>query len=85
VRPAVATHDPGLIELTRQLGEQRSNGFEFQMLYGVRQDEQQRLVDRGHDVRVYLPFGSAWYPYLTRRLAERPANAWFFFRALVGR
>jgi len=85
VRPAVATHDPGLIELTRQLGEQRSAGFEFQMLYGVRQDEQQRLVDRGHDVRVYLPFGSAWYPYLTRRLAERPANAWFFFRALVGR
>jgi proline dehydrogenase len=85
VRPAVATHDPGLIELTRQLGEQRSDGFEFQMLYGVRQDEQQRLVDRGHDVRVYLPFGSAWYPYLTRRLAERPANAWFFFRALVGR
>jgi proline dehydrogenase len=55
------------------------------MLYGVRQDEQQRLVDRGHDVRVYLPFGSAWYPYLMRRLAERPANAWFFFRALVGR
>jgi proline dehydrogenase len=85
VRPAVATHDPGLIELTRQLGEQRSAGFEFQMLYGVRQDEQQRLVDRGHDVRVYLPFGSAWYPYLMRRLAERPANAWFFFRALVGR
>lgn len=85
VRPAVATHDPGLIELTRQLGEKRSAGFEFQMLYGVRQDEQQRLVDLGHDVRVYLPFGSAWYPYLTRRLAERPANAWFFFRALVGR
>ena len=85
VRPAVATHDPGLIELTRQLGEKRSAGFEFQMLYGVRQDEQRRLVDLGHDVRVYLPFGSAWYPYLTRRLAERPANAWFFFRALVGR
>ena len=85
VRPAIATHDPRLIELTRRLGEKRSSGFEFQMLYGVRSDEQHRLADKDSDVRVYLPFGSAWYPYLTRRLAERPANAWFFVRALVGR
>lgn len=84
IRPAVATHDPRLIELTRQLAEKRSEGFEFQMLYGVRSDEQARLVELGHDVRIYLPFGSAWYPYLTRRLAERPANAWFFVRSLVG-
>ena len=84
IRPAVATHDPRLIELTRQLAEKRSEAFEFQMLYGVRSDEQARLVELGHDVRIYLPFGSAWYPYLTRRLAERPANAWFFVRSLVG-
>lgn len=85
VRPAVATHDPRLIELTRKLAQTRAAGFEFQMLYGVRSDEQRRLAALGHDVRIYLPFGSTWYPYLTRRLAERPANAWFFVRALVGR
>lgn len=85
VRPAVATHDPRLIELTLELAERRGGDFEFQMLYGVRPDEQQRLAHLGHDVRVYLPYGSAWYPYLTRRLAERPANAWFFARAIVGR
>lgn len=85
VRPAIATHDPALIELTLSLAERRTAGFEFQMLYGVRQDEQLRLRGLGHDVRVYLPYGSAWYPYLTRRLAERPANAWFFVRSLLGR
>ncbi len=85
VRPAIATHDPRLIELSLQLGAKRSAGYEFQMLYGVRGDEQCRLVGLGHDVRVYLPFGSAWYPYLTRRLAERPANLWFFARSLGGR
>lgn len=84
VRPAIATHDPALIELALRLAETRSVGFEFQMLYGVRQDEQRRLRGLGHGVRVYLPYGSAWYPYLTRRLAERPANAWFFVRALAG-
>lgn len=85
VRPAIATHDPRLISQTLQLAERRGGDFEFQMLYGVRSDEQQRLVGLGHDLRIYLPYGSAWYPYLTRRLAERPANAWFFVRALVGR
>lgn len=83
VRPAVATHDPHLIALTLDLARRRREDFEFQMLYGVRPDEQDRLVGLGHDLRVYLPFGSAWYPYLTRRLAERPANVWFLLRALV--
>lgn len=85
VRPAIATHDPSLIELTRSLAETRRADFEFQMLYGVRWDEQHRLSGLGHEVRIYLPFGSAWYPYLTRRLAERPANAWFFLRSILGR
>lgn len=83
VRPAIATHDPRLIDLTLDLAERRSDDYEFQMLYGVRPDEQQRLRGFGHDLRVYLPFGSAWYPYLTRRMAERPANVGFFLRALV--
>ena len=55
------------------------------MLYGIRRDLQQELRDSGHRVRVYIPFGSAWYPYLTRRMAERPANLLFFLRALAGR
>ncbi|MFP3914890.1 MAG: proline dehydrogenase family protein [Actinomycetota bacterium] len=84
-RPAIATHDPRLIAATLAAADRRGDGFEFQMLYGVRSDEQRRLSALGHDVRVYIPYGSAWYPYLTRRLAERPANAWFFLRALFGR
>lgn len=85
VRPAIATHDPTLIGVALDLARKRQEPFEFQMLYGVRGDEQRRLALMGYDVRVYVPFGSAWYPYLTRRLAERPANFWFFLRALVGR
>lgn len=84
VRPAVATHDGDLISLTRDLGRKRSEQFEFQMLYGVRTNLQRELVDAGYPVRVYLPFGSQWYPYLTRRLAERPSNAWFFVRSVFG-
>ncbi len=76
-----ATHDPSLIEgaraYVRQHGVPRKR-YEFQMLYGIRRDEQQRLVDAGEPVRVYVPYGTQWYPYLTRRLAERPANIWFF-------
>jgi len=83
VRPAVATHDLALVDLTRKLAPQRLAYFEFQMLYGVRPRLQQELVDEGHPVRVYLPFGSQWYPYLTRRMAERPANVWFFVRSLI--
>lgn len=84
VRPAVATHDPVLIDLALRLGEDRRAPWEFQMLYGVRAQEQDRLTRSGSPVRVYVPFGSEWYPYLTRRLAERPANAIFFVRALLG-
>ena len=83
-KPAVATHDPDLIEAARSLSAQRIGYFEFQMLYGVRSDLQESLVGEGFPVRIYLPFGSQWYPYLTRRMAERPANVWFFARAMFG-
>ncbi|MDQ6846782.1 MAG: proline dehydrogenase family protein [Candidatus Dormibacteraeota bacterium] len=86
--PAFATHDSSLIDHVareaRRLGRDQQT-FEFQMLYGVRRDLQLRLADGGFRVRVYVPFGSGWYPYLVRRLAERPANLRFFARALVGR
>ncbi|ODT97544.1 MAG: proline dehydrogenase [Pseudonocardia sp. SCN 72-86] len=87
-RPMFATHDPALIgPLTGRLrAAGRSPGtVEFQMLYGVRPDEQRRLVGEGHTVRVYVPYGTQWYGYLMRRLAERPANVGFFLRALAGR
>ncbi len=84
-KPAIATHDQVLIDMTKQLAASRANPFEFQMLYGVRSDIQAALVKRGYPVRVYLPYGSQWYPYLTRRLAERPANAWFFAKAMFSR
>ena len=84
-KPAIATHDPDLVDLTRALANERTTPFEFQMLYGVRSDLQRSLVAEGFPVRVYLPFGSEWYPYLTRRLAERPANAWFFARSMFTR
>lgn len=81
--PAIATHDEDLVDLALSMAAARAGPFEFQMLYGVRPDMQRRLVGDGHPVRIYLPFGSQWYPYLTRRLAERPANAMFLARALV--
>jgi proline dehydrogenase len=81
-KPAIATHDGALIELARGLASDRVEPFEFQMLYGVRHELQRGLVDAGFPLRIYLPFGSQWYPYLTRRLAERPANALFLARAL---
>lgn len=84
VRPAVATHDLDLVNLTRELAGERNQPFEFQMLYGVRTTLQKELVAEGFPLRVYLPFGSQWYPYLTRRLAERPSNAWFFVRSVFG-
>ncbi len=83
-KPAVATHDLILLDLARDLASKRQSPFEFQMLYGVRTAIQRQLVTEGHPVRIYLPFGSQWYPYLTRRLAERPANAWFLLRAALG-
>lgn len=84
-QPAIATHDSDLVDLTRELAIARNGPFEFQMLYGVRSDLQRSLVEQGFSLRVYLPFGSEWYPYLTRRLAERPANAWFFARSAFAR
>jgi proline dehydrogenase len=81
--PMIATHDPRLIAITRSLGFAREQGsFEYQMLYGVRPDEQRRLAGEGAKVRVYVPYGSDWYPYLVRRLAERPANLALFLRSL---
>ncbi len=77
----VATHDPRLVHGARLLAERRGVDWkrvEFQMLYGIRRDLQRALAEGGYPVRVYVPYGSEWYPYLTRRLAERPANLWFF-------
>jgi proline dehydrogenase len=81
--PMIATHDPRLIAITRSLGLSRApDSFEYQMLYGVRPDEQRRLAATGAQVRVYVPYGGDWYPYLVRRLAERPANLALFLRSL---
>lgn len=81
--PMVATHDPRLIAIARSLGLRRDPAsFEYQMLYGVRPDEQRRLARTGSRVRVYVPYGADWYGYLVRRLAERPANLTFFLRSL---
>lgn len=84
----IATHDPAMIETTKAFAAECAidpSRFEFQMLYGVRRDLQRQLVKEGYRVRVYVPFGSAWYPYFMRRLAERPANVLFvarnFFRS----
>jgi proline dehydrogenase len=82
----VATHDPRLLEGARRITDAIENGWsrvEFQMLYGVRRDLQADLARRGYPVRVYIPYGTEWYPYLTRRLAERPANMWFFASNIV--
>jgi proline dehydrogenase len=82
----VATHDPRLIEgVKRTVGSTGSawSRVEFQMLYGIRRDLQNELARDGYAVRVYIPYGTEWYPYLTRRLAERPANLWFFLSNLV--
>ncbi|HLH22201.1 MAG TPA: proline dehydrogenase family protein [Chloroflexota bacterium] len=82
---ALATHDPALLAHARaeaaRLGRPRDS-FEFQMLYGVRRDLQQALVREGYRLRVYVPYGREWYPYLTRRLAERPGNLLFLVRSL---
>ena len=81
--PMIATHDPRLIAITGSLGRSRPpDTFEYQMLHGVRPEEQRRLAAGGARVRVYVPYGSDWYGYLVRRLAERPANLRFFLRSL---
>jgi proline dehydrogenase len=79
--PAIATHDDKRIAFAKQYAEKvglPKNAIEFQMLYGIRRDVQEQLVKEGYPVRVYVPFGTHWYPYFMRRLAERPANIWFF-------
>ncbi|HZZ51425.1 MAG TPA: proline dehydrogenase family protein [Pseudonocardia sp.] len=83
--PMVATHDPELITYAGELVSGSGREFEFQMLYGVRPEEQLRLAGQGHRLRVYLPYGSAWFPYFMRRLGERPANMMFLVRSLTSR
>lgn len=78
---ALGTHDPVRIEFAKQYAEKiglPKQALEFQMLHGIRSDLQKQLVDEGYPVRVYVPFGTHWYPFFMRRLAERPANLWFF-------
>jgi len=86
--PMLATHDPRLIRIAgskASLVGRELTSFEYQMLYGIRPAEQARLAASGAQLRVYLPYGSDWYGYLVRRLAERPANLVFFLRALGSR
>lgn len=86
VYPAIATHDQEIINATRRYAFEHGvpkDSFEFQMLYGVRRDLQHRLHEEGYRVRVYVPFGEQWYPYLMRRMAERPANLFFVTGSIV--
>jgi proline dehydrogenase len=86
--PMVASHDPIVIDAVPALASESGRGandFEYQMLYGIRNGEQLRLASAGNRVRVYVPFGTQWYGYFMRRLAERPANLTFFMRALAER
>jgi proline dehydrogenase len=86
--PMVASHDPRMVDIAAALATRhgRSQGsYEFQMLFGIRPDEQRRLSEAGEKVRVYLPYGQEWYGYLMRRLAERPSNLTFFLRSLVSK
>jgi len=86
--PAIATHDERMITAAIDCADRLRlppDRFEFQMLYGIRRRLQRRLVADGYRVRIYVPYGTEWYPYLMRRLAERPGNLWFFLRQLVRR
>ncbi len=86
--PMIATHDPRMIEIASSLSSRygRAQGtYEFQMLYGIRPEEQRRLAAGGETVRVYLPYGGEWYGYLMRRLAERPQNLSFFVKSLISK
>ncbi|HUF46629.1 MAG TPA: proline dehydrogenase family protein, partial [Vicinamibacterales bacterium] len=85
VTPAIATHDPAMIDATRAFASGLGvpiDAFEFQMLYGVRRDLQRALVADGYRVRIYVPFGTEWFPYFMRRLGERPANVSFVLRSV---
>jgi proline dehydrogenase len=84
--PGIATHDQAMIDATKRFARERDidrDSFEFQMLYGVRRDVQKRLVDEGYHLRIYVPFGEAWYPYFMRRMAERPANLFFIMDSVL--
>jgi proline dehydrogenase len=86
--PALATHDERRIDYARSIVEKiclPKNAVEFQFLYGIRRDLQEQLVAEGYPVRIYVPYGTEWYPYFVRRLAERPANVWFFISNLFRR
>ena len=86
--PMIATHDPRMIDIASSLASRygRAAGtYEFQMLYGIRPEEQRRLAASGETVRVYVPYGTEWYGYLMRRLAERPQNLTFFLRSLLSK
>jgi proline dehydrogenase len=83
--PALATHDDRIVGEAFRYARERKIGpeqFEFQMLYGIRRDLQRQIVDLGYRLRLYVPYGTAWYPYFMRRLAERPANVVFLIRNL---
>jgi proline dehydrogenase len=82
----IATHDPAMIDATKEFAREKNIGreqFEFQMLYGIRTDLQKQLVRDGFRLRIYIPYGTDWFPYFMRRLAERPANLTFFLRNLL--
>jgi len=84
--PAIATHDPAMIDETKAYARQRGlarDQFEFQMLYGIRRDLQATLVSEGYRMRLYIPFGREWFPYFMRRLGERPANLGFVVRGIL--
>lgn len=84
--PAIGTHDEDRIDFAKEYAKEiglPKDGLEFQMLYGIRGDIQRQLVKEGYPVRVYVPYGTEWYPYFVRRLAERPANLWFFLSNLI--
>jgi len=86
--PMIATHDPRLVSIASSLASRygrAAGSYEFQMLYGIRPDEQHRLAEAGETVRVYIPYGTEWYGYLMRRLAERPRNLTFFLRSLISK
>ncbi|HEU4946880.1 MAG TPA: proline dehydrogenase family protein [Kribbella sp.] len=86
--PMIASHDPRLIAIAGSLAARANRdpgSFEYQLLYGIRPEEQRRLHSEGHTVRVYVPYGADWYGYLVRRLAERPANLQFFLRSLISK
>jgi proline dehydrogenase len=86
--PAIATHDDLRVEYAKDYAKQvglPKKAIEFQLLHGIRRDLQEQLASEGYPVRIYIPYGTEWYPYFTRRLAERPANLWFFISNLIRR